>query len=684
MDNRSIRLLEEVLAFPGIKVKTLELQLHLSRSQVNYSLQKVNEWLVENGLEKVQNNRKTGLKIDRQAQKLLPVQPSKKQHSIQIPTEIDRVYLICILLLSRTEELSLFHLADALGVSRNTVLKNLKKAEGIAEKYKVSVRYNRRTGYFMEGFEFNKRYLLMASVQKLFHSINGVLWVQEIAELSSQEIDIMRKRLEKVEKRLNVKFTDERMQELPFSLLLLLKRISMGKRLENHEHLLSDLTLTREYNVVGDLVWGIAEIEQKDRLFICLQLLAANVIEVEKNLYNDKIILDAVKEMLTAFENNACIRFHDRSMLESKLLQHLKPAIYRIKYGLTLENPLLEEIRREHADVHQLVIKSSAAIERLVEKKMEEDEIAYLTLLIKSWMYKYGDEIPNKWKAVVVCPNGISVSKLLLESLKDLFPQIIFLEHVSIREFEKYHPFVDIVFSTVSIPTKKKFFYIKPFLNSFEKRELQQRVIEEIHGCRTSFISLESLLPIIEKHTHIMNAYSLKKELRELISGSQGQMNTKTTEAPTLKEVLKKESIQFFKKVSSWEEAISLAAQPLVKNQDIEEKYVHAMIEKFDPEEPYIIIAPKVALPHASPEEGVHQIAMSLLVLEEGIEFSPGLQVWLVFVMAAVDRKKHLKALFQLNELVNNEDQITRILHAKTADEVYSFIKESAQLEVDA
>ncbi|MFT8321092.1 MAG: BglG family transcription antiterminator [Bacillus sp. (in: firmicutes)] len=683
MDHRSVKLLKEVLASPGIKAKTLESKLNLSRSQVNYSLQKVNEWLKENGLDKIRNNRKTGLFVDNQVKNFLPAQNSKRNPIKQTPDEMDRAYLICILLLSRTEELSLFHLADTLTVSRNTVLKILKKAEKIAEKYKISILYNRRTGYFMEGLEFNKRYLLIASVQKLFHSMDGAAWVQEMAALSIQELEIMRQRFEKVERKLNIKFTDERMKELPFSLLLLLKRISMGKGMENHDIPLSDLTMTKEYKVVEDLVWGIANVKQEDRLFICLQLLAANVIEIEKDIYHDTAILEAIQEMLTVFENNACIRFHDRSILESKLLQHLKPAIYRMKYGLTIENPLLDEIKQEYEDVHQLVLKSLGSIENLVEKKIEEDEASFLTLLIKSWLYKYGEEIPNKLKAIVVCPNGISVSKLLFESLKELFPQFIFLDHVSIREFEKFNSIVDIVFSTVSIPTKKKFFYIKSLLTSQEKKELQQRVIEEIHGYRTSSLSVEAILSIIEKHAQIKNAYSLKKELRELMYEKQNAITAGEGNKPTLQDVLKKEYIQFSKRASSWNEAILLASQPLLNKQLIENRYVDAMIKKFNPDEPYIIIAPNVAIPHASPEDGVYQVAMSLLVLEEGVEFSPGLVIQLVFVIAAVDRKKHLRALLQLNELINREEQMRKLIGAATAEEAYSFIQEAAKVEVD-
>lgn len=677
MDERSITLLKELLTSPGITIKGLEQKVGLTRNQVNYSLKKVNSWLEMNGFNKIDNDRYNGLLVDDKVHALLP-EKEKGNKFQQIPNEKERILLICILLLGRTEELSLIHLADALELSKNTVLKDIKKAEEIVAPFNIQISYNRKIGYYIEGTEFNKRKLLIHVTRKLLQSAEGEVWIRTISGISFQDIEMMIKRFEKIEKKLGVTFTDERLQELPYCLLLLLKRISMGKELGDNEVPFVDLSNTKAYKVVEDLLWGLAAVKEKDRLFIALQLVTTNVIAINEEDYDDAIVLGAINEMLTAFEQYACILFHERGILEKKLLQHLKPAFYRIRYGLTHENPLLEEIKKEHYEVHDLVKKSLYPIENLIQHPFTEEEAGYITLLIKSWLHKYGDEVSEKPRAVVVCPNGISVSKLLFESLKELFPHFLFLEHISVRDFVCYRHSVDIVFSTVPVQTDKKLFIIRTLLNEQEKRELQQRVAEGVNGIRTSTVQLESILQLIEKHTKVINYQALKSELKNLLFEKRLPVQIDEKEKPSIADIMQPDFIQFKKKQLSWQDAIHTAAMPLLENKIIEWKYIMAMIEKYDPDEPYIIIAPKVAIPHASPEDGVLEVGMSALILEEGVEFADGIFVQLVVIIAAVDRSSHLRALFQLNRLIEEEERISRLLSTRTTEEFYAYIKQAA------
>lgn len=682
LDERSILLLQEILATPGIRMKGLEEKLKLSRSQVNYSLQKVNEWLVDKDLPIIENNRRTGFYVD---ESIASVMDSTKKNAsyCTIPSEVERQYLICILLLCRTEEISLFHLADALKISRNTVLHDLKRTTAYVEKNEVSIQYNRRNGYSMTGTEFNKRKLLIETVHLLLKAPQGHNWIREITQLPLQEIEAFKRRFEKVESRLKVTFTDEKMHELPYVLLLLLKRMSMGKSIQQFDIHFSDLSNTKEYRVVEDLLWNMGEIDENDRLFITLKLLSTNVTSTELNKKKYKELLQAIDNMLMMFEVHACITLQDKQQLKEKIYQHLKPAMYRIMYGLTTVNPLLEEIKREHKDVHHLVKKSIEPVVTFVKKEIPEDEIGYLTLLIKSWLHKYGDKLSKKLKAIVVCPNGISVSKLLFETLREIFPDIILLDHISIREFSRYTMDFDIVFSTVALTTNKKLFIVNSLLSEKQKLHLQMRVSQELYGYSPSKIDYDALFGIIEKYTDIKNEQVLK---RELIKFFEVKVDKKSThlpkDKPTLEELIEEDCIQLTDEVANWEEAIRLAAEPLLNSNKISSEYIDCMIQKYNPEEPYIIIAPSVAIPHASPEEGVNHLSMSLLRINREVEFAPNIPVHLVFVIAATDRKQHLKALMQLNELVSNEQFVKNMIKANKTNEIMHYIKKVSVMEV--
>lgn len=86
-----------------------------------------------------------------------------------------------------------------------------------------------------------------------------------------------------------------------------------------------------------------------------------------------------------------------------------------------------------------------------------------------------------------------------------------------------------------------------------------------------------------------------------------------------LTRLLTKDCIQLANFVHSWQEAIHLAARPLVQQNKIEQRYVEAMIQSIEQYGSYIVITPKVAIPHARPSDGVYELAMSLLRLQQPV-----------------------------------------------------------------
>ena len=114
----------------------------------------------------------------------------------------------------------------------------------------------------------------------------------------------------------------------------------------------------------------------------------------------------------------------------------------------------------------------------------------------------------------------------------------------------------------------------------------------------------------------------------------------------------------------SWQEAIQLAAQPLLNNQFIEYCYLEKMINKIQFEQGLIIA-------HAGIDDGVNQVAMSLLRLPEKIDICGYMQVDLIVILATNNPQKHLKALAQLNELLEFHEGAMRIRQAKNNQELW-------------
>ena len=107
-----------------------------------------------------------------------------------------------------------------------------------------------------------------------------------------------------------------------------------------------------------------------------------------------------------------------------------------------------------------------------------------------------------------------------------------------------------------------------------------------------------------------------------------------------LKEFIKG-NIKIVDSVANWEEALKIGAESLVRNGNIEERYIQAIIDNVYKNGPYIVLMDGVAMPHSRPEEGVIKKGMSFLKVKNGVDFyKTEEKVYLFFTLAAEDSEQ--------------------------------------------
>ncbi len=125
-----------------------------------------------------------------------------------------------------------------------------------------------------------------------------------------------------------------------------------------------------------------------------------------------------------------------------------------------------------------------------------------------------------------------------------------------------------------------------------------------------------------------------------------------------------------------WQEALDKGAAPLLRRQVIEPSYVEA-IKRNHREMPYMVIAPGIMLAHARPECGAKAIGLTLMTLEEPVEFGSELNdpVKLVITLATPDDKSHVKMLEALTEFLMDSDKLEAFGKAATAEEALDIMR---------
>ncbi|CAH0345456.1 hypothetical protein BCI9360_01742 [Bacillus sp. CECT 9360] len=679
LSDRHNEILDQLTSNPGITSIELEKKYTLTRRQLGYSIDKINDWLRINKLPVIERTRKGQFVI---AQSVIAKLGGNHERilataDMTILTEEQRVYLIILMLLSSKEELSLNHFVFELSVSKNTILNDLKQAQSYLDTYNLTIRYSRKHGYLLEGKEFQIRKLLMEITNHVLRMNNGESRLQKLSGIFSEQVHEFTGRIEKVEGKLNLKFTDEKLKAMPYILILINRRIEQGKIIHSFSIKYEELSDTKEYKATEEILYDAKNVPLTERLFITLHLLTTNVFSTDTE--NDESVpnlVPAIDNMLRQFEKSACIYLQDRDQLLDKLLQHIKPAYYRIKYQLTetviFQTPLSKEFR----ELQHLVKRSIGPLKELIGTDIPENETAFITMLIGGWMKRQGESIEKKVKAIVVCPQGVSVSRLMFNELRELFPEFVFLDFLSVREFLHYPLEYDVVFAPIFLETEKRLFVTKAFLGREEKQQLRKQVMSAVHEYIPNEIDIKNVLNIVRKHATIQDENALVREMEKYFHKENYATVVEHNDYSmdlNLDELIIPENIMLKDSVDSWEEAIRISAEPLIRSGKIKPEYVDAMI-RYCEKDPYIVIGPNIAIPHAAPDDGANEVGMSLLVVKEGVRYTSDYKINLIITISAVDKHQHIHALMQLMNLSGSENERNKLINAVSIEEVHEII----------
>src|SRR5207253_136976 len=149
------------------------------------------------------------------------------------------------------------------------------------------------------------------------------------------------------------------------------------------------------------------------------------------------LLFKLCEQLVFDFEAEACIVFEKKDEVVQTLYQHVKPAYFRMKYRIPVNNPLINQIKSEHKELYTIVKEMLQPIGSLLRITIPEEEIGFITIHFGALLEKPKQVMPEKKRAIVVCPSGISSSLMVKHQLESLFSEIIVEKTLSIREFQE-------------------------------------------------------------------------------------------------------------------------------------------------------------------------------------------------------------------------------------------------------
>lgn len=466
----------------------------------------------------------------------------------------ERAAIIELMLLSKEDYLSLNHFIDELKVSRNTVLRDLKAVDQELQQHQLTLKYTRQKGYFIQGDEWNKRNVLSDLLNNLAVMYNGINFIIQFANIDPQQIDIFRKRVELVEEELEVQFTDERLKTLPLLIILMIRRAQKGKLISySFKVNYRELADTKEYLAADRVIWDVDGLSENERVYVTMLLLTTNLSRGDiLSVKEINKMKEALEKVIANFERIASVNLEEKEKLLERLLVHMRPAYYRIKYHLNLQTRFYQENKDANLfSLFYLVKEASGPLETYFGQSVPDAELFFISLFIGSHIVESTEIVhpENRKRAIIVCPNGISIAVLLENTLKNLLPEIDFIMSMSAREFHRKDYDVDFIFSAVPLKTEKKVFVVNNFLSEQEKRQLRERVLRSTAIIQTEIVTPEKILAVVQKHAEIIDETSLYEELLSLFAPKESKILAK--KRPHLIDLLKGKRSRSLKKRSA-------------------------------------------------------------------------------------------------------------------------------------
>ncbi|HBG8468265.1 BglG family transcription antiterminator [Clostridioides difficile] len=625
MKERAKKILDFIIKNNNVTSQELQEKFNVSKRTIYYDILAINEQLGKSGNIKNVKHKFIfeGNLCD--ARKIISAEEDKF-----LDSDYRKTFILNKILLG--EKISIEKLTNEMLLSKNTVVQTISDVKKYLQTMGLRLEYKGK--YKIIGDEYVIRELFLIIVQENVLEINSIS--KEVSSFDTKG---------------HIKLTDYSLLNLTKFVEFLNKRIRDGKTLYSYKYL-NEAKKISYFSNCKELL--CEEANENEQAYICTYISSLPSLNSE---VKEDVVEEYVDKLIDKFEVNTAIKLESKHEFKKNILRHLHSSYNRIRFKFPIRNPMLDETKYKHESLYK-IIKSIIENEEEfpVFEGIREEEIGFIAAYFGGYLRGSRDNGLRRNKVLLVCPNGLMVSKSLEIQLYKYIPTIEIVGIVSIKQLKEVNVYYDYIITTIDIQNVNNVIVVNPLLTSSDVQLLTNKLISVKEN--EKYFNLELIIQAIRKNGVINNEEALKADLLNIIHKiDEGEMYQ-----PMLKELINAERVNIIKSVRDWKEAIKIASKPLLEDNSIEELYIENMIRSVEKYGPYIVLADRFALPHASSKEGVNKLAMSLLIVEDEVDLL-GKPVNIFMVLAAVDNTTHIRALASLSEMMYEEENVKLIIN---------------------
>lgn len=668
-----------------ISLTELAEEFRISQRTVRNDLNAINDLLTEQGLKNLKLGR--GGKVLRESDfaEILESLDEKDFYDYKLSKE-ERKKIASVLLVTAKGYITLSEIADHMAVSRATVINDLDEIKAYIHTGNLEVYSHPNKGLSVEGAESDRRVFLLGLVNYNPDAAREDV-VQKQISVDEERNALLGKILYEQEHVHECFLSDSSFRKIQIYLGIMAKRMAQGcymeprHRKDNSKHTMAEdiLKYVSQYCAL--------EISEDEIQFLS-ELLTFGRYMKQKHSDPDSVKIQMLtRQFIEQISKTTEILLTQDYDFFENLSRHLE-STFALATPVNDTNSVIDSVVEENPRLLEAVQKNLSMLESYAGRKLTEAETGYIVVhLCAAIERKKNQEI--SFRVIVACHAGIGTSQLLLERLKKHFNFQI-TDIVSSHEAGNLKAGqADLVISTVPLKyCEIESIVVSPLLRDEDYIEIGNKVDQ----LRTREVLTDTQKAEAKTPETLLNA--IGTILYDKVPDEAGALMVEISKqvadffrtdpvaaegySPALSHLLPASHIQLDVECESWQQAVRKSAENLQKLGYIEEKYIDAMICNIEENGPYVVLTKGFALPHEGIDKGVCKTGLNLIRLSrpvnfEAEEYDP---VEFVCCMSATDHKTHLKAFFNLVNILKDPGFLQELRECQTAEEAAEIIRQ--------
>ena len=594
-------------------------------------------------------------------------------------SENERVNILAYEIFLVKNEFILQYFTEKYNLSKTTVRYSLKELNKIVDEYSLVIDMNNNKGYKIIGNEVNIRKYMINILRKYikntkeknieYNPLEKI--IQKFLKKSriKESKNLINKILDYTEKTIS----DEAFETLQLFLFISQIRNENGHEIEEDVENKIFLSKTLEFIKIKKILEKVENIKEKDIYHFIDFFLGSYSYNLEYSYFLNWILIESlIDQFIKLLSDKLEVNITEDKILRKELLNHIKPAIYRMKNKFKLTESILSEVKRQYMELFVKTKSSLKIISDFINLSFDEDEVAFITVMIQRAIMRNNPATLFKKDTyiLIVCGLGYSSSRFLYENINNRF-QVNIIDIIPFNQLENYNYLekADIIISTLDFKLDGiDVITVNPIMNEKDILKLKNYGLPE----KKSKIKLTELLNIINK---ITDEAELKRQLmKNFEENIYDDTEQKVEIGKSFVELLSEKNIKLNADADNLDEVIEITGQTMIDSGLVKKEYTEELKNQIMQYGKYILVGDKTILPHGQLLKNVKETGFSLITLKKEIDFF-GNEIRIVICLASRNKDEHLRAILELNGYLKNTDFENELLIKKTPEELMNYLK---------